>query len=236
MASGARFLLDDGLSRRSATRRSGLSAYAAAFAALLIAGLGACSVVEPEAGIAVPESEKGGIYARKPPNPEAGLALVEVYRAVCLETPLDLWGAGGQLSRLGFTLETDNVQDRVYRRGDARVKLSVGGRAEAAVSNCVVTDSRLDRYASLEALQTAIEASGMRYEEKDYSALGDPFAHDVRGTLEGADFIGVASLIDLRTGSGAALLKSPKRPGPPPAAASSSPSSATPLLDSIDQL
>lgn len=180
-------------------------------AALLIAVAAGCSIVEPEAPIAVPASEKGGIYKRKPENQPAMLALVETYRAVCLETPIDLWGAREQLTGLGFDLESADETSRVYRRAEARVRINVGGDPESPVSNCVVTDSRLDRFASLQALNLAIAASGLRYEEKDYSAFGDPFAHDVRGTVIGPDFWAVASLIDLRVGSGAALLKSPPK-------------------------
>lgn len=175
--------------------------------ALLAFTLGGCAgVVGPELGAPVPAP------APRQVDPEAQITVIKAYRAACLETPLDLAGAEQALLAMGFAPTSQNQEDlRIYAKGDVEAELRLGPQRPVLVSNCLISSPSLDRDASLAAAETAVAASGLRYEARDLAKLGDPRAHDVRGTAVGSNFWGVVSVIDAKGVGGAALLKTPPK-------------------------
>lgn len=182
-----------------------------AAAAALLTALAACAqVMAPEV------VEVTGPVPERATDPDAHTTVIAAYRYACLETPLDLDGAEEALLDLGFqpapTPEDAAIKDlRIFAKGDVEAELRLGIQRPVVVSNCLISSPSLDRDAALAALETSLVASGMRYEARDLARLGDPRAHDVRGTAIGSNFWGVVSVIDVKGLRGAALLKTPPK-------------------------
>ncbi|MEM9725731.1 MAG: hypothetical protein AAF909_09735 [Pseudomonadota bacterium] len=168
-------------------------------------GLTGCAV-EPEASIAPQPHWK----TRKPVDEQARFLVIAAYRSACLDTSLDLGGAERALTALGFSAAAPEGALRRYERGSALAELTVSLGGAAPASTCAVTDPGLDRFAAIDAMDDAIRLAGVRYEPRDLAALGDPDAHDIRGTALGVDYIGIAEIVDSRAGAGLSILKRPR--------------------------
>lgn len=189
-------------------RRARVATLSAALSALLL-GAGAlmgCSVAEP----LTETHTKAAWKERKPVDPDARLAVIAAFRAACLSSSLDLGGADRALAALGYEIDDISETDRRFVKGKTSALLRLQG--PQGPSRCSVWDPRIDRFVAIGAVNEALEGVGLRYQPRDLAQLGDPEAHDVRGSALGSDYVSVISIVDGPEGAGLAILKSGKPP------------------------